>query len=615
MIKYKLLINKYFSLLLLIINFIFNFIELKNILFLVISSFISLFIPGFYIIKTLQLKIESYEELPYFFTTSIIFYTLIGFWYKFLKFSINYITINISIIVLFFIYSKYQDKFNLKFYKKSDKHKIISIICIIIFSLFLIKPILPYKYYLGYDCYRNKPIVDFLRSKYNDTFDLLEEKSIVFSGFYLFLLVFDNISIIDLHQITRFGGPFMLGMLSTWLFLILDDKLKSSKSIIFPFLFIITPYTLQRYLMTIRENFSLILLAFYIYLLFKWIKEKDKSWILASAVFGCIIGIHPLSSVFLLSLTAFTIAYYKRLEIIVLPFIGMIFNFPSLVTVTPWAIFFMKTVVSTLYHKPVELPFWISSRGNSSWERILRWSDIPMVQKIFFMPGILFLVKYWKEYKNIILLLCSFFTLISVMILVKNLGYSFTTVRLLLYLSIISSLVASLGVVFVEDSMSLETNFSINLFHKRYTHHNSNSINLLIIGFIILANFQSPLMFHKKAPYSFYEVNSVLNFSENYPSKDGIFIISLTEKRSLIEYGGFEPYYQERDEISNYFNASDLKQVVNKIIKDEPDTTEILVFITDFNLYVLGDKYPLLQKISDEKIVYDDDTVNVYKIY
>jgi len=83
----------------------------------------------------------------------------------------------------------------------------------------------------------------------------------------------------------------------------------------------------------------------------------------------------------------------------------------------------------------------------------------------------------------------------------------------------------------------------------------------------------------------------------------------------LIEYGGFEPYYQERDEISNYFNASDLKQVVNKIIKDEPDTTEILVFITDFNLYVLGDKYPLLQKISDEKIVYDDDTVNVYKIY
>lgn len=368
--------------------------------------------------------------------------------------------------------------------------------------------------------------------------------------------------------------------------------------------------------MTIRENFSLILLSFYIYLLFRWIKDQDKGWLLASAVFGCIVGVHPLTSLFLIAFTALAAVYYRKLELIILAFIGVVINFPLLVTISPWVLFFIRAIISTLTNTAIEPAFWLSKTGiNSSWGRVLSWSDVPLIQKILWIPGVLFLAKYWNEHKEILLLSFSFVIVICATLMIESLSHSFTTVRLLLYLSIISCLIAGLGLVYIEESVSFEITYRINIFQRQYSHQIKNSIGLIILSFIVLANIQAPLLFSKRAPYSSYEVNSVLNLSENYPSKDGIFIISLTEKRSLLEYGGFKPYYQERDEISNYFNASDLKQVVNKIIKDEPDTTEILVFITDFNLYVLGNNYPLLQKLSDEKIVYDDDTVNVYKIY
>ncbi|MHA1867998.1 MAG: hypothetical protein ACTSVB_02585 [Candidatus Heimdallarchaeaceae archaeon] len=497
-----------------------------------------------------------------------------------------------------------------------DKYKLISVILIVVFSLLLIKPILPYKYYLGYDSFRNEPTVDFLRQNDVDTLDLLEEKSIAFPGFYLFLLVLDNCSTICIHQITRFGGPFMLAMVSLWLFFTLFYKVKSKSSLIFPFLFIITPYTMQRFLMAIRENFSLILLSFYIYLLFRWIKDQDKGWLLASAVFGCIVGVHPLTSLFLIAFTALAAVYYRKLELIILAFIGVVINFPLLVTISPWTLFFIRTIISTLTNTAIEPAFWLSkTRNNSSWGRVLSWSDVPLIQKILWIPGTLFLAKYWNKQKEMLLLSFSFVIVICATLMTESLGYSFTTVRLLLDLSIISCLIAGLGLIYIEESISFEITYRINIFQRQYSHQIKNSIGLIILSFIVLANIQTPLLFHKGAPYSFYEVSSILNLSEKYQNKEGVFIISMSEKRGLLEYGGFEPYYQENKRISDLFNASDLTQVTNEIVGIQRGTTNILVYITDFNLYVLRDRYPLLRSLSDDQLVYDDDTVNVYRIY
>lgn len=580
------------------------------------SLCISLYLPGYYIVNLLKIKPDTYEEILYYFTTSIIFYTLTGFWFKFLKFDINYLSVNLMTLFLMIFHYRYKKGSNYYEHDDLDSYKLISVILIVVFSLLLIKPILPYKYYLGYDSFRNEPTVDFLRQYDIDTLDLLKEKSIVFPGFYLFLLVLDNCSTIDIYQITRFGGPFMLTMVSLWLFFTLFYKVKSKSSLIFPFLFIITPYTMQRFSMAIRENFSLILLSFYIYLLFRWIKDQDKGWLLASAVFGCILGVHPLTSLFLIAFTALAAAYYRKIELIILAFIGVVINFPLLVTISPWVLYFIRAIISTLTNTSIEPAFWMSKTSiNSSWGRVLSWSDVPFIQKILWIFGALFLTKYRDEHKEILLLSFSFVIIICATLMTESLGYSFTTVRLLLYLSIISCLIAGLGLIYIEESVSFEITYGINIFQRHYSHQIKNSIGLIILSFIVLANIQAPLLYHKRAPYSADEVSSVLSLSEKYQYKEEVFIISMSEKRGLLEYGGFDPYYQERKRISDFLNASDLSQVTNEILGMQRETTKILVYITDFNLYVSSNRYSLLRSLSDDQLVYDDDTVNVYRIY
>jgi len=185
-------------------------------------------------------------------------------------------------------------------------------------TIFPLQDVLQYKYFLGYDPFTTAPIARYIISSHTIPTSLSNAPQ--GTGFFYFVALFYTTTNISLYSISRFGGPIFLGLISVFLFLIGRRIFKSDLALIVPFFFVTNNWVVRRFMMTIRENFTLIfviLLLFSLVVLYQGELKRRRDILIPSIILTTIIASHLLSSYVMFTTIALTVFFFVVRNLIV----------------------------------------------------------------------------------------------------------------------------------------------------------------------------------------------------------------------------------------------------------------------------------------------------------
>ncbi len=179
--------------------------------------------------------------------------------------------------------------------------------------LFPIEDILKINFYYSLDPWATDPnvyqILNFQR-KISET---------AFYGYYFLVAFVSKLTGLSVFFLTRHLGAFLLGILATTIYLIALRLHRNAIAILAPIFFIFHPYVINRFIMPLRENLSLVFFsAFLLILIILWDQMKNIRWSylwLTAPIF---------SSIFLTSQIIFAITF---ITLFILTFLYIIRRF------------------------------------------------------------------------------------------------------------------------------------------------------------------------------------------------------------------------------------------------------------------------------------------------
>jgi len=607
---YNLWKNKLFFIALIILFSYYN-IHISYLIFsiLIISYFI------YFIFPDLHLKI--YEVIPISFICLLILFVYIGGWYTFLKININILTTAGIFISIFLFTVNYKNSGYNKLNKKLlteiiSTHKsdtIIIFIILIIPIISLYKLILTHNYFMGYDPYRNEPLINIIISKNLDPYMLLNKRGIVHSGFFYSMLAINNIYDISIYDMTRYGWILIFSLVLMMLYLLMTD-IKNSKFFIFtPLFFFANDFVLNRFVMTIRENLAFLFLILFIYFLNKNIINEVKGKIIISYIMGAIFVTHPLvffySTIILIIYTLFINKDIKNGVIIMI--FSLLASIPYLYSISLWGIYTAIIYIQRLLHLPISLPFWrTESSLNSGWNRGIYLSDFNIFIIILAPIGSCISIIN-KKYRNI--LLSSFIPIIlctAIIYFLSSLNFNFTIARIIIYAALLLSMISSLVIV------DLVLPLISKIFNRVGLKTNTICYFLVFLALIIPFTYSENNLFFNYYKWSPYEMDQVQDikqyYKQTYNNKD-IRIIAPPNDMGLLEYVGFEPLYAYRNEIITLLQCDNLLNFINDL-----NITKLHVVMSKRWLNQYINEYSLIKSlIADNAVVFEGEGIIVYE--
>ncbi|NYT11116.1 MAG: hypothetical protein GKC03_01020 [Methanomassiliicoccales archaeon] len=293
-------------------------IDLKNPISVVIHSINLIFIPGFLFLLVLNRKLDmEFHELVIMgiaFSISLLMIITIFSSYSPTGIS-DGITAFIFIlfeIPLLYLIGRKEAEVNLPKFKINGP--VLDIIIIAIFGTLILFPyILPYEFFACLDPYANKPLVeDILAGLKPLEWSGGIYSSLSFNGFFYFLASFTQFTSISIDEMTRFGGIFFFVLTSLAIYALtyrISDK--RSISLLATFLYMVSPYVVKRFTMTIRENLAIFLAVAVIFLIaYIWSKGREKDWAILAIpgiVLAAIFASHTLAFIIVIAIIAIAI--------------------------------------------------------------------------------------------------------------------------------------------------------------------------------------------------------------------------------------------------------------------------------------------------------------------
>lgn len=301
-----------------ITSIIFLLLDLRNPISWVVHSINLIFIPGFLFLLVINQKLdmELHELVIMGIAFSVSLLMMITIYSSYFPMGIS-VGLTASIFIIFEIPLLYligRSGAELKLPRFKINGPVLDIILIAIFGTLILLPyILPYEFYACLDPYANKPLVeDILAGLKPLEWSGGIYSSLSFNGFFYFLASFTQFTGITIHEMTRFGGIFFLVLTSMAIYALtyrISDK--RSISLLATYLYMVSPYVVKRFTMTIRENLAIFLaIAIIFFIAYIWSKGKEKDLavlVLPAMVFAAIFASHTLAFVIVIAIVMIAI--------------------------------------------------------------------------------------------------------------------------------------------------------------------------------------------------------------------------------------------------------------------------------------------------------------------
>lgn len=566
------------------------------------------FIPGFLLLKRLRIPLKSYELVPLSIVFSLVMLVFLGLYLSVTPFHITPFSVLSSI--LFFtitlqLYSHFFEQagsesikeYCRRFLEEFKERRTLLFLMVIVgfISVFLLlDDVLRYEYYLGYDSYRNEPLILSVIQNKLDPVSFLSQEKDIFSGFYYFGAVLHVSTGISLHSFTRFGGLVFFSLLSLMIFITMYRIFNDKWVAIVPFFFAINPFVVNRFLMTLRENLSFLFLVLLIFFLLRLDENTKKSITIVSAmVFGAILSTSPLTLIFASFLVFFFILTKRNLRtyilmifggcVFVFPMLGIFASWLSWVTIAQFQIF--------LGYSKILTPPWLSEQEILfGWGRDISLEDFSILEIALLPLGIFYALKkgYITKTKNLFFIIPLCLVALTLYLLVK-IGFYFTPVRLVIYIALPLAILSGLGLreAITKVSGYLE-NFVIITSTRRKVLTKKMIKKIFAIATIIpiiLFNSMTTISSNKWCPYVSSQVEDAKWLKQYIGDRTDIIVIpshGSANDMGLIEYVGIKNaiYWDNRALVEDMMSATSFEELRELIRINYPDKNEAYFFIS-----------------------------------
>jgi len=444
--------------------------------------------------------------------------------------------------------------------------------------------VLRYEYYLGYDPYRNEPLISSIIQNQLNPSEFLSSHGIVFSGFYYFGAVLNVSTGVSTHCFTRFGGLAILFLLSSILFLVVHRLFHENWAILVPIFFALNPFVIDRFVMTIRENLAFLFLLLLIFFLLKLETKYQKYNIFISAlIFGALLSTNPLTLAFASVIVLFFIITRKNLKAYPLVIVcGCLLAFPILGIFFSWLGWVIIAEIQiTLGQSEILTPPWLSTQQIlSGWGRGILLEDFSILE-IFLLPlGILYALR--RKNKKMLFLIPLCFMSITLFIL-GNIGFHFTLVRLVIYIALPLAVLSALG---LKEIVTMGSEYLQSLIAESERIPPSKKkieTILIVLIFVPLIFFSSITVVssNKWSPYVSGQVTAANSLKDHLGETDAIVIPSINDI-GLLDYVGIESasHWKNLTVVDHVLRATTFEELRGLIENVYPNKTKAYLFFS-----------------------------------
>ena len=590
-----------------LLSLIFSILEIQNLLTYTIGLFSVCFIPGFLLLKRLRIQLGFYELIPTSIVFNMVILVLLGIYLSITPPHISSISalssiLFFTIILQLFLFLRKQVDSEMiggywdNFLRKINEIRTPLILLIIVglIPVLLLDDVLRYKYFLGFDPFRNEPVTLSIIQNNLNLVSLLYQKGIVFSGFYYFSSILHVSTGISLYNFTRFGGLVFLSLLSMMMFVILYKIFNDKWAAIIPFFYMINPFVVNRFLMTLRENFSFLFLMLLIFFLIRLNESTEKKHIIfvSSMVFGAILSTHPLTTIYAsIILFSFILTKHDLKTYIPLMLGGCLFIFPMLGIFASWLDWAIRAQIHIfLGYSKIPSPSWLSEqRILLGWGRDISIKDFSILEIALLPLGIFYAVR--KEYvsrKKPLFFIIPLCLLSLILYLFAKLGFHFTPVRLVIYLALPLSILSVLGlretiidlcnyipsIIIKPQNIVLKRNILKIFFHS------------VIIIPIIFFNSIDTINLNKWSPYLSSQVEGAIWLKQQVGNESDTIVIPSYSPgladMGLIEYVGIKNaiYWDNLTLVENIMAVKKYNDLMELIHSNYPNKQKAYFFIS-----------------------------------
>ncbi len=312
-----------------VLSLLFALLNLNGPIRAILALFSLLFIPGFFIIMLFPnvLRLEDFEIIPISIGISMAIITIIATYLNYTPFHITPAssigTVLFLSLVAYLFHLKYDFSELEQVSLKDKKEKLIEnkrnafklIIVGVIAFIIPLAQVLRWEYYIGWDPWVITPFVrEILENNWTPLSPFPYPYISSFSGYYYFIALLHNTTNISVYHLTRFGGPIVLSITSSIIFITMYRIFKSDWVLLIPFFFFTNPFLIKRFMMPLRENFTFIFLVLLFFMLAtiysNWSEKKYGTVLISSILFSAILLSHFLVFVISFFTIVFTLFYF-----------------------------------------------------------------------------------------------------------------------------------------------------------------------------------------------------------------------------------------------------------------------------------------------------------------
>ena len=593
------------SILIIGISLIFAIFNIHNLVRVALTLISICFIPGFLLLKRLRIQLEFYELAPLSIVISMVMLVFLGFYLSITPCHITSFSVLSSILLFTIMLQSYSHffehvdskairKYCKDFLEKLKDRSVLLFVMIIVGLIpvfLLLDDVLRYEYYLGYDPYRNEPLISSIIQNKSDPVSFLNQEKIVFSGFYYFGAVLHVSTGISIHDFTRFGGLAFFSLLSLMIFIIMYRIFKDRWAAIIPFFFAINPFVASRFTMAIRENLSFLFLALLIFFLLTLDKNTKKPiTVICAMIFGAILSTSPITLIFTISLVFFFILTKHGLRTyILLIFGGCIFVFPMLGIFASWLNWVTIAQFQTfLGYSEILTPPWLSEQQILfGWNRDIFFEDFSILEIALLPLGIFYAVKtrYTIRTKKLLFTIPMCLLALTIYLLAK-LGFHFTPVRLVIYIALPLAILSGLALrgAITKVSRYMPT-FAVTTSKRRKVLTKKTGKKIFVIAIITPIIFISSLATissNKWCPYVSSQVEAAEWLKQYIGNRTDTIVIPTVNDMGLTDYVGIKNaiYWEDRILVEDVMSAISFGELRELIRVNCPDKDEAYFFMS-----------------------------------
>jgi len=489
-------------------------------------------------------------------------------------------------------------------YTKKDVLEFLFLLIILTTPILLYKNIISHEYYMGIDPYQQ--IIDF--RSISEQSNILQSKSYnnPFYGFYFFIYSITQLIGINYHIFTKYFWLINTSLILGTIYIILINKSKIAFTSIIPIVFLSNPFVMNRFVMSIRENFSFLFLLGLVF----YLNEKEKGKVVEMAIlYGAVILTHPITFLYASAVLVFYFfieyvqrdkAYLTTLKV----FLGLIFSFPMLNILIEYFVWFIQWKIQIGLGFSYVPPH---PGGLSAFDVLRAWTkpiEITDFSKYVIYAAPLGLLSYIYEIYKIrstrFLFIFPWSILTLFMVILTELGFYQSPSRLIIYIAFSLSFFSG---ILIENTYKMLSNriFTLKINSKAIKLPSTfidNKLYSILLAFIILL----PMMFTslnyiqkftKYSPFEKNQIDGVNDFISGignetyillpYPEEIAMFIY-LDTSHTIINYS----------QLVEIYNSYNLDMIKHRIMQYE-DVNNIYFIISGINLH---GHYPLLQLLE-----------------